>query len=74
MVSFAAATKVPAMAAATYTAPALLESLCSRRRIGQKVADDREAQARSKAVGLRLWSIWLAGPTSASGAGTPYEG
>jgi len=45
-----------------------------RRRFGQKVADDREAQAGSKAVGLRLSSIWLAGPTSASGARKPMRG
>jgi hypothetical protein len=45
-----------------------------RRRVGQKMADDREAQARPKVVGLRLSSICHAGPTSLSGAGRPYEG
>jgi hypothetical protein len=45
----------------------------SSRRIGQKVADDRETQARPKVVGLRLPPIY-AGPTSSSGADRPYEG
>ncbi len=45
-----------------------------RRRVGQKVADDREAQARPKVVGLRLSPICHAGPTSLSGAQRPYEG
>ena len=43
-------------------------------RIGQKVADDRETQARPKVVGLGLSPICHAGPTSSSGSGRPYEG